>query len=129
MLILQKQKEISPIYAYNKNTHKETKYPFYGQSSENNGIISFISLENGELLNNKDGKPIIMIHSNNHLSFYVDTPFYLKDGHGATSLFTNKNLNKYNAFFVIETITLFPAGFSALLVSSLFSSFAIKLAF
>ena len=101
---MQKQKEISPIYAYNKNTHKETKYPFYGQSSENNGIISFISLENGELLNNKDGKPIIMIHSNNHLSFYVDTPFYLKDGHGATSLFTNKNLNKYNAFFVIAVL-------------------------
>ena len=101
---MQKQKEISPIYAYNKNTHQEIKYPFYGQSSENNGIISYISLEDKTLLNNKENKPIIMIHSNNHLSFYVNSPFYLKDGHGATSLFTNKNLNKYNVFFIISVL-------------------------
>lgn len=101
---MQKQKEISPIYAYNKNTQQEIKYPFYGQSSENNGIISYISLEDKTLLNNKENKPIIMIHSNNHLSFYVNSPFYLKDGHGATSLFTNKNLNEYNVFFIISVL-------------------------
>lgn len=101
---MQKQKEISPIYAYNKNMQQEKKYPFYGQSSENNGIISYISLEDRTLLNNKENNPIIMIHSNNHLSFYVNSPFYLKDGHGATSLFTNKNLNEYNVFFIISVL-------------------------
>lgn len=101
---MQKQKEISPILAYNKNTQKEIKYPFYGQSSENNGIISYISLDDDCLLNNKENKPIIMIHSNNHLSFYINSPFYLKDGHGATSLFTNQNLNEYNVFFVISVL-------------------------
>lgn len=101
---MQKQKEISPIYAYNKNMQQEIKYPFYGQSSENNGIISYISLEDRTLLNNKENNPIIMIHSNNHLSFYVNSPFYLKDGHGATSLFTNKNLNEYNVFFIISVL-------------------------
>lgn len=101
---MQKQKEISPVYAYNKNMQQEIKYPFYGQSSENNGIISYISLEDRTLLNNKENNPIIMIHSNNHLSFYVNSPFYLKDGHGATSLFTNKNLNEYNVFFIISVL-------------------------
>ena len=104
MFQMQKQKEISPIYAYNKNTQRGEKYPFYGQSSENNGIISYISLEDEKLLNNKENEPIIMIHSNNHLSFYVNSPFYLKDGHGATSLFTNENLNEYNIFFIISIL-------------------------
>lgn len=52
-------------------------------------------------MNNKEKDIAIIIHSNNHLSFCIDEPFYLKDGHGATSIFKNNNLNIYNVRFII----------------------------
>ncbi|XZK28134.1 restriction endonuclease subunit S [Clostridium perfringens] len=79
------------------------KYPFYGQATENNGIISHISLGK-ELLNNKNSKPTILIHSNNQNIVYLETPFYLKDGHGATSVLQNKNMNYKIALYFMSAI-------------------------
>ena len=103
LLQMQHQIELSPIDAFNNNIPNDITYPFYGQSSENNGIIDFYYLfEN--LLNNKDSDHCIMIHSNTHLAYHVNTPFYLKDGHGATTIFTNDNLNKFSVFFLIAVL-------------------------
>jgi len=78
-------------------------YPFYGQSTINNGIISYHQLTNN-VLNNKSGKPTILIHSNNQNIVYLETPFYLKDGHGATSVLQCEKLNKTNQMFIVASI-------------------------
>lgn len=78
-------------------------YPFYGQATENSGIISYHQLTN-KVLNNKSGKPTILIHSNNQNIVYLETPFYLKDGHGATSVLQSIKLNKLNQIFIIASI-------------------------
>ena len=79
------------------------KYPFYGQATINNGVISYLSLDE-KVLNNKEGKPTILIHSNNQSIVYLETPFYLKDGHGATSVLQSKQLNEKNAQYLITAI-------------------------
>ena len=101
---MQPQIEISPKIAIEEN-EKDSKilYPYYGQSSINNGIIDYIKL-NDKYLNNKKSDIMIMIHSNNHLAFKLDTPFYLKDGHGATSLFTHPNLTPNNVQYIITIL-------------------------
>jgi len=101
---IQPQKEVSPIYALNNSQKSDVLYPFLGQSSENNCIISYIHLDDELLLNNKEKDVAIIIHSNNHLSFCIDEPFYLKDGHGATSIFKNRYLNMYNVRFIIAVL-------------------------
>lgn len=80
------------------------KYPFYGQATINNGIISYESLIE-DVLNNKKGLPTILVHSNNQNVVYVETPFYLKDGHGATSVLQSIKLNKTNALFLMAAIS------------------------
>jgi len=55
-------------------------------------------------LNNKNGKSTILIHSNNQNIVYLETPFYLKDGHGATSVLQSEKLNKINQMFIIASI-------------------------
>lgn len=101
---IQSQKEVSPIYALNNSQRSDVLYPFLGQSSENNCIISYIHLDDELLLNNKEKDVAIIIQSNNHLSFCIDEPFYLKDGHGATSIFKNRHLNMYNVRFIIAVL-------------------------
>ena len=49
--------------------------------------------------------PTILIHSNNQNCVYLETPFYLKDGHGATSVLQNSELNKLNAQYIITCIS------------------------
>ncbi len=78
-------------------------YPFYGQATINNGIISYHQLTR-KVLNNESGKPTILIHSNNQNIVYLETPFYLKDGHGATSVLQSEKLNKINQMFIIASI-------------------------
>jgi hypothetical protein len=78
-------------------------YPFYGQATANNGIISYNQLTK-TVLNNDEGKPTILIHSNNQNIIYLETPFYLKDGHGATSVLQSEKLNKINQMFIIGAI-------------------------
>lgn len=78
-------------------------HPFYGQSTSNNGIIEYRSLIDS-VLNNELGKPTLLIHSNNQNIVYLETPFYLKDGHGATSVLQSKNLNRLNAQFIKTVI-------------------------
>lgn len=103
LLQMQNQIELSPIDAFNNNKPNDITYPFYGQSSENNGIIDYYWL--GEsLLNNKQAAHCIMIHSNTHLAYYVNTPFYLKDGHGATTIFTNNHLTELTTYYVISVL-------------------------
>ena len=99
----QSQKEIDPLKLKELKDESDTSYPFYGQATINNGIISYQKLIN-KVLNNKSGKPTILIHSNNQNIVYLETPFYLKDGHGATSVLQSKKLNKINQMFIIASI-------------------------
>ena len=99
----QPQKEIDPLKLKLLKDETENSYPFYGQAILNNGIISYNQLTN-KVLNNKHGKPTILIHSNNQNIVYVETPFYLKDGHGATSVLQCDKLNKTNQMFIIASI-------------------------
>ncbi len=55
-------------------------------------------------MNNSVGKPTILIHSNNQNIVYLETPFYLKDGHGATSVLQCDRLNRINQMFIIASI-------------------------
>ena len=95
-------KEIDPL-KLNLLYQEGKKYPFYGQATENNGIINYVSLKK-EVLNNKNSYPTILIHSNNQNIVYLDTPFYLKDGHGATSVLQNKNMTYKSALYFMGAI-------------------------
>jgi len=99
----QSQKEIDPLKLENLKDKTEPLYPFYGQATVNNGIISHNQLTK-EVLNNRDGKPTILIHSNNQNIVYLETPFYLKDGHGATSVLQCEKLSKINQMFIVSSI-------------------------
>jgi len=104
ILIWQKNiSEINPLHLNKLSISNEKKYPFYGRSTNNRGIIEYLHL-NDEVLNNKLGQPTILIHSNNQNIVYLDTPFYLKDGHGATSVLQANYLNKVTAQFLIAAI-------------------------
>lgn len=95
--------ELNPLHLDSLTISSEPKHPFYGQATINNGIIEYRHLKD-EVLNNKLGKPTILIHSNNQNTVYLDTPFYLKDGHGATSVLQSENLNKITAQFFMSSI-------------------------
>ena len=99
----QSQIEINPLHLENLKISNEKKYPFYGQSTTNNGVILHCELKE-EVLNNKMGNPTILIHSNNQNVVFLETPFYLKDGHGATSVLQATFLNKFNALFIMSSI-------------------------
>ena len=99
----QPQKEIGPLKLEELKDETELFYPFYGQATTNNGIISYNQLTK-TVLNNTVGKPTILIHSNNQNIIYLETPFYLKDGHGATSVLQSEKLNKTNQMFIIGAI-------------------------
>jgi len=104
ILVWQKNiSELNPLHLDALTVSAEKKYPFYGQATSNNGIIEYRHLRD-EVLNNASGKPTLLIHSNNQNTVYLDTPFYLKDGHGATSVLQSKNLNKMTAHFFIGSI-------------------------
>ena len=103
LLEWQPQKEIDPLKLEQLKDETENLYPFYGQSTTNNGIISYNQLNNN-VLNNKKWKPTILIHSNNQNIVYLETPFYLKDWHWATSVLQTENLNKINQMFIIWSI-------------------------
>ena len=99
----QPQKEIDPLKLDNLKDVNQKLYPFYGQATLNNGIISYNQLVE-KVLNNKEGKSTILIHSNNQNTVYLETPFYLKDGHGATSVLQSEKLNKLNALYFMSSI-------------------------
>ena len=99
----QPQKEIDPLKLEKLKDVNQKLYPFYGQATINNGIISYNQLVD-EVLNNKEGKSTILIHSNNQNTVYLETPFYLKDGHGATSVLQSEKLNKLNALYFMSSI-------------------------
>lgn len=99
----QSQKEIDPLKIKLLSTESDVKYPFYGQATINNGIIDNLSLKD-EVLNNKESKPTILIHSNNQNIVYLETPFYLKDGHGATSVLQADYLDESIALYLMTCI-------------------------
>lgn len=104
VLIWQKKiSELNPLHLDSLSVSEERKYPFYGQATTNNGIIEYRHLEDS-VLNNKLSKPTILIHSNNQNAVYLENPFYLKDGHGATSVLQSEQLDHLNAHFIISTI-------------------------
>lgn len=95
-------KEIDPLKIQDLSIEWE-KFPFYWQSTQNNWIIDYYSLIN-DVLNNKEAKPTILIHSNNQNLVYLETPFYLKDWHWATSVLQKNILNRYIALYFLTTI-------------------------
>ena len=95
--------EIDPLKLDKLSISNKKKNPFYGQSTTNNGIIDFYDLEE-DVLNNRDAKPTILIHSNNQNIVYLEKPFYLKDGHGATSVLQSDCLDKLSSQFIITSI-------------------------
>lgn len=103
VLTWQSQKEIDPLKIPSLTVKNKTVYPFYGQATLNNGIISYLSLTDS-VLNNPDGKPTILIHSNNQNVVYLQSPFYLKDGHGATSVLQSEFLNEKIALYLMASI-------------------------
>jgi Type I restriction modification DNA specificity domain len=104
VLVWQKNiSELNPLHLDSLSMSDEKKYPFYGQATTNNGIIEYRHLKD-EVLNNKLGKPTILIHSNNQNTVYLDTPFYLKDGHGATSVLQSEHLDKMTVQFFMSSI-------------------------
>ncbi len=103
VLTWQPQTEIDPLMIKELSVVSKNKYPFYGQATINNGIISYLSLTD-DVLNNRAGKPTILIHSNNQNIVYLETPFYLKDGHGATSVLQADFLNEKTALYIMACI-------------------------
>lgn len=103
VLTWQPQKEIDPLKIPALTVQSGVAYPFYGQATLNNGIISYLSLTE-RVLNNPEGKPTILIHSNNQNVVYLETPFYLKDGHGATSVLQSVALNEKVALYLMTSI-------------------------
>lgn len=99
----QPQIEIDPLKLKNLSVDDEPKYPFYGQSTTDNGIIGYYHLDSS-VLNNKKSLPTILIHSNNQNIVYLETPFYLKDGHGATSVLQSDFLNIKSALYIMTSI-------------------------
>lgn len=95
--------EINPLHIESLSLSDKQKFPFYGQSTINNGVMKYLHLKE-EVLNNKLSRPTILIHSNNQNTVYLETPFYLKDGHGATSVLQSEYLDKKNAQFLITSI-------------------------
>jgi hypothetical protein len=95
--------ELNPLDLDSLSVSDEKKYPFYGQATINNGVIEYRNL-NDDVLNNKLSKPTILIHSNNQNIVFLETPFYLKDGHGATSVLQSEELDNLNAQFIIGAI-------------------------
>ena len=103
VLTWQPQKEIDPLKIPDLTVQSNVVYPFYGQATLNNGIISYLSITE-RVLNNPEGKPTILIHSNNQNVVYLETPFYLKDGHGATSVLQSEFLNEKIALYLMTSI-------------------------
>jgi hypothetical protein len=99
----QSQKEIDPLKLEELKDETEIIYPFYGQATINNGIISYHQLTR-KVLNNEGGKSTILIHSNNQNIVYLETSFYLKDSHRATSVLQCEKLNKTNKMFIVASI-------------------------
>lgn len=95
--------EINPLHLDILHDAQAELYPFYGQAVKDNGIISYNRLTSS-VLNNPQAKPTLLIHSNNQNIVYLETPFYLKDGHGATSVLQAAWLNKRNALYLAATI-------------------------
>lgn len=81
----------------------ERKYPFVGQSSKNNAVVGFLSLDE-KLLNNKESEACIIASSNTQEFSFIDTPFYLKEAGGSMSYMKNPNLNIYNSLYLITAI-------------------------
>ena len=95
--------EINPLHLDSLTVSDNATYPFYGQSTVNCGVIRHVDL-NPKVLNNKNSRPTILIHSNNQNIVFLETPFYLKDGHGATSVLNSDELTKNNALFFMSSI-------------------------
>lgn len=88
-----------PLYL----TKSKNKYPFVGQSSKNNAVVGFLSLDE-KLLNNKESEACIIASSNTQEFSLIDTPFYLKEAGGSMSYMKNPKLNIYNSLYLITAI-------------------------
>lgn len=48
--------------------------------------------------------PTMLVNSNNQNVVYLQTPFYLKDGHEATSVLQNENMNLDIALYICHIL-------------------------
>jgi len=96
-------KRVKPADIKKFSEESKIKYPFYGQSVLDNGVISKISLKSG-FLNNIQNNVYLLVASNNHSINIATTPFYLKEDHAATSTIGHKKMTLLSALYIKGSI-------------------------
>lgn len=96
-------KRVKPVDIKRFRIDSEEKYPFYGQSLTNNGIIGYMSIDSN-FLNNIERNVYILVASNNHSINIVTEPFYLKEDHAATSTIGHVKMTLRTALYIKSSI-------------------------
>lgn len=96
-------KRVKPIDIEKYRIDSEEKYPFYGQSLTNNGIIEYMSIHS-TFLNNVEKNVYLLVASNNHSINIVIEPFYLKEDHAATSTIGHEKMTLSTALYIKSSI-------------------------
>lgn len=96
-------KRVKPIDIAMYRIESDKKYPFYGQSVTNNGIIEHMSIHS-IFLNNVEKNIYLLVASNNHSINIVTVPFYLKEDHAATSTIGHERMTLRTALYIKSSI-------------------------
>jgi|GEM_PF-458471 len=96
-------KRVKPIDIKKYRIESDDKYPFYGQSITNNGIIEYMSID-PKFLNNMEKNVYLLVASNNHSINIVNGPFYLKEDHAATSTIGHERMTLRTALYIKSSI-------------------------
>lgn len=96
-------KRVKPIDIASYRIDSDEKYPFFGQSSTNNGIIEYMSIDS-KFLNNVERNVYLLVASNNHSINIVTEPFYLKEDHAATSTIGHEKMTLRTALYIKSSI-------------------------
>ncbi|PEM12690.1 restriction endonuclease subunit S [Bacillus wiedmannii] len=96
-------KRVKPIDIEMYRVESDDKYPFYGQSLTNNGIINYMSIDL-KFLNNVERNVYLLVASNNHSINIVTEPFYLKEDHAATSIIGHEKMTLRTALYIKSSI-------------------------
>lgn len=96
-------KRVKPIDIASYRIDSDEKYPFFGQSLTNNGIIEYMSIDS-KFLNNVERNVYLLVASNNHSINIVTEPFYLKEDHAATSTIGHERMTLRTALYIKSSI-------------------------
>ncbi|WP_379146276.1 restriction endonuclease subunit S [Paenibacillus sp. sgz500992] len=96
-------KRVKPIDIAMYRIESDEKYPFFGQSLTNNGIIEYMSIDS-KFLNNVEKNVYLLVASNNHSINIVTEPFYLKEDHAATSIIGHEKMTLRTALYIKSSI-------------------------